>query len=99
MSALGPAPGVPGPGLPPATESVVLIALPSHPRRTLIGAEQRLRHRCPCGPRKRTAPSRVRQVTHTDRKSTRLNSSHVAISYADCCLKKKNNDLWQYDEE
>src|SRR5690625_2007977 len=24
-----------------------------------------------------------------DRKSTRLNSSHVAISYADCCLKKK----------
>src|SRR5690625_3130216 len=26
-----------------------------------------------------------------DRKSTRLNSSHVAISYADFCLKKKNN--------
>src|SRR5690625_6755523 len=25
----------------------------------------------------------------TDRKSTRLNSSHVAISYAVCCLKKK----------
>src|SRR5690625_245750 len=25
-----------------------------------------------------------------DRKSTRLNSSHVAISYADFCLKKKN---------
>src|SRR5690625_6283370 len=24
-----------------------------------------------------------------DRKSTRLNSSHVAISYAVCCLKKK----------
>src|SRR5690625_5457880 len=24
-----------------------------------------------------------------DRKSTRLNSSHVAISYADLCLKKK----------
>src|SRR5207253_9843680 len=29
-----------------------------------------------------------RQVT-TDRKSTRLNSSHVAISYAVFCLKKK----------
>src|SRR5690625_6917241 len=29
----------------------------------------------------------------TDRKSTRLNSSHVAISYAVFCLKKKiNND-------
>src|SRR5439155_13938704 len=28
-----------------------------------------------------------------DRKSTRLNSSHVAISYAVFCLKKKNMDL------
>src|SRR3989442_3575085 len=27
-----------------------------------------------------------------DRKSTRLNSSHVRISYAVFCLKKKNND-------
>src|SRR5690625_5688641 len=27
-----------------------------------------------------------------DRKSTRLNSSHVAISYAVFCLKKKNNN-------
>src|SRR5690625_6682635 len=33
-------------------------------------------------------------ITHQakrDRKSTRLNSSHVAISYAVFCLKKKNN--------
>src|SRR5690625_5615831 len=29
-------------------------------------------------------------VITTDRKSTRLNSSHVAISYAVFCLKKKN---------
>src|SRR5439155_7993097 len=28
----------------------------------------------------------------TDRKSTRLNSSHVAISYAVFCLKKKNHE-------
>src|SRR5207253_10703017 len=28
-----------------------------------------------------------------DRKSTRLNSSHVAISYAVFCLKKKNNSI------
>src|SRR5690625_5786673 len=28
-------------------------------------------------------------LTRTDRKSTRLNSSHVAISYAVFCLKKK----------
>src|SRR5690625_5571126 len=29
-------------------------------------------------------------ATFLDRKSTRLNSSHVAISYAVFCLKKKN---------
>src|SRR5690625_5664911 len=29
------------------------------------------------------------QMEQTDRKSTRLNSSHVAISYAVFCLKKK----------
>src|SRR5690625_6813719 len=33
----------------------------------------------------------VRPVQIEDRKSTRLNSSHVAISYAVFCLKKKNN--------
>src|SRR5690554_1130692 len=34
-----------------------------------------------------------------DRKSTRLNSSHVRISYAVFCLKKKNKDgvlLWSF---
>src|SRR5690625_6368752 len=30
--------------------------------------------------------------TDSDRKSTRLNSSHVAISYAVFCLKKKNTN-------
>src|SRR5690606_39373363 len=29
-----------------------------------------------------------------DRKSTRLNSSHVKISYAVCCVKKKNATTW-----
>src|SRR5690606_41762298 len=32
-----------------------------------------------------------RQVSTIDRKSTRLNSSHVKISYAVFCLKKKKN--------
>src|SRR5207253_11447178 len=32
---------------------------------------------------------RPRQSRRSDRKSTRLNSSHVAISYAVFCLKKK----------
>src|SRR5438874_5141618 len=30
-----------------------------------------------------------------DRKSTRLNSSHVEISYAVFCLKKKTKPLWR----
>src|SRR5437667_6360662 len=29
---------------------------------------------------------------HTDRKSTRLNSSHITISYAVFCLKKKKKE-------
>src|SRR5690606_40525017 len=35
----------------------------------------------------------VRQHPDLDRKSTRLNSSHVKISYAVFCLKKKNRDV------
>src|SRR5471032_3586482 len=31
----------------------------------------------------------LRERTREDRKSTRLNSSHITISYAVCCLKKK----------
>src|SRR5437870_11571747 len=34
------------------------------------------------------------RVSRVDRKSTRLNSSHVAISYAVFCLKKKT-DQWE----
>src|SRR5690625_6869693 len=35
-------------------------------------------------------PIRVAIIIAADRKSTRLNSSHVAISYAVFCLKKKS---------
>src|SRR5437870_8390909 len=35
------------------------------------------------------AHSRCSHPSGPDRKSTRLNSSHVAISYAVCCLKKQ----------
>src|SRR5437868_10038655 len=48
----------------------------------------------PAGARFRwlTAPrSTVVQAGPVDRKSTRLNSSHVSISYAVFCLKKKKN--------
>src|SRR5438034_3513821 len=35
-------------------------------------------------------------VRRTDRKSTRLNSSHTVISYAVFCLKKKNHEGTQF---
>src|SRR2546430_4377673 len=35
----------------------------------------------------------IDQHRRTDRKSTRLNSSHSQISYAVFCLKKKNNKV------
>src|SRR5690625_6740518 len=38
-----------------------------------------------------TAPERGCKQWSADRKSTRLNSSHVAISYAVFCLKKKKS--------
>src|SRR5437870_10324741 len=44
--------------------------------------EKRSRHRAP----------RRKESRRIDRKSTRLNSSHVAISYAVFCLKKKNDE-------
>src|SRR5207249_10848657 len=42
-----------------------------------------------CLSRRVAQPSRSRQP-EPDRKSTRLNSSHVSISYAVFCLKKKS---------
>src|SRR6266496_6134054 len=41
---------------------------------------------CSCG-----TPGSPPTASRRDRKSTRLNSSHVEISYAVFCLKKKNN--------
>src|SRR5256885_10135446 len=44
-------------------------------------------------PKLTNRPKRRRQASepsHVDRKSTRLNSSHLVISYAVFCLKKKN---------
>src|SRR5699024_4441554 len=47
--------------------------------------------RPPAGPARRRGPrQRGPPMNRTDRKSTRLNSSHVSISYAVFCLKKKN---------
>src|SRR6516162_9919388 len=39
----------------------------------------------------------LREPRRVDRKSTRLNSSHLVISYAVFCLKKKKNAPAEYD--
>src|SRR3989442_6027444 len=56
-------------------------ALPIYPRPA--GADER---------RTRSRALKRPSLNRTDRKSTRLNSSHVRISYAVFCLKKKKND-------
>src|SRR2546426_3832954 len=43
--------------------------------------------------RSTSAPARAACCPTADRKSTRLNSSHLVISYAVFCLKKKKNHL------
>src|SRR5437868_11984180 len=40
---------------------------------------------------------RLRALHEADRKSTRLNSSHVSISYAVFCLKKKKHNIENED--
>src|SRR6266511_4719629 len=45
----------------------------------------------PCRQGPDRLPQAVLQLGPGDRKSTRLNSSHVKISYAGCCLKKKKD--------
>src|SRR5437762_9703904 len=41
----------------------------------------------------KSAPRSATTSVRSDRKSTRLNSSHRCISYAVFCLKKKKNEL------
>src|SRR5215813_14477110 len=63
--------------------------------------------RCPIASRSCSVPRgpgwRRRRWQRRDRKSTRLNSSHVRISYAVFCLKKKkptwNALLWSYNKQ
>src|SRR6266496_716677 len=60
------------------------------PRSTLFPYTTLFRSRWRLRERGRAAlGERVRRGRHRDRKSTRLNSSHVEISYAVFCLKKK----------
>src|SRR5437660_10433485 len=63
------------------------------PYTTLFRSCDRARNRCRALPRDAASHVVGRARRPRDRKSTRLNSSHVAISYAVFCLKKKKN-LW-----
>src|SRR5437870_13919854 len=73
------------------TATTEIYTLSLHDALPICGA--RHHHRAPRDAR--DGDHRVRTRLHDrehegDRKSTRLNSSHVAISYAVFCLKKKN---------
>src|SRR5699024_11304313 len=57
----------------------------------LLGFEPRLTGPKPVALPLGYSPTIWRSGRDSDRKSTRLNSSHVSISYAVFCLKKKTN--------
>src|SRR5690606_40708361 len=70
-----------------------------HPRRRRARRRSRDREPAPLQGRRHRGQDRLRgryrsgQVQRQDRKSTRLNSSHVKISYAVFCLKKKKKHV------
>src|SRR3989454_4169227 len=57
------------------------------------GAGDRPHSRAGAAPRRAAAARRRGRDRAEDRKSTRLNSSHLVISYAVFCLKKKKRTL------
>src|SRR5204863_1552602 len=70
------------------------------PRSTLFPYTTLFRSRCPPPARPFPGGSRRRHGSQRDRKSTRLNSSHVEISYAVLCLeKKKQHDATQLEQQ
>src|SRR5262245_65294691 len=67
----------------------------SRGRRHRSSTSGRLPARAPVDPRS-AAGDESDDKEHRDRKSTRLNSSHLGISYAVSCLKKKKKKKKQY---
>src|SRR2546426_4323371 len=67
------------------------------PRKLLVRLEIATRPPPPPPPSKGSPPPplAVMKPWPSDRKSTRLNSSHLVISYAVFCLKKKKNKQYQ----
>src|SRR5437667_12901807 len=80
----------------------LFLAIRRPPRSTLFPYTTLFRSRRPSRPdgAGRSSPSgtfgrgsRRARCPSSDRKSTRLNSSHITNSYAVFCLKKKNDDV------
>src|SRR5437660_5556169 len=71
-------------------DALPICRVPRHvgERRTSIGRAENAA--AVCREPVRRIVERAAAFSARDRKSTRLNSSHVAISYAVFCLKKKN---------
>src|SRR5205814_10001058 len=89
--------------LPPLSFFFLLLRRP--PQSTLFPYTTLFRSAAPAARRRRSAPSRAAPARAPlpaprgragccgrDRKSTRLNSSHLGISYAVFCLKKKKKN-------
>src|SRR5256885_10287956 len=84
---------------PPLFRSVAATALPAPPPVARSCAQQPGPHRAPTHRPSRLPPPpgpRRRGRGVGDRKSTRLNSSHLVISYAVFCLKKKKRNDYVY---
>src|SRR3989442_8798 len=71
------------------------VDAPAHPDDDSLGhAPECRRSSSQClAPSSSVSRTLTRRASTLDRKSTRLNSSHVRISYAVFCLKKKNRNL------
>src|SRR5438045_6264021 len=89
----------------PVADLVDLLSFPTRRSSDLVGAAVLLggarqvgpaRELGAAGPQQRASGFDLRRE-HLDRKSTRLNSSHLGISYAVFCLKKKSSgQLYSY---
>src|SRR5207249_10427480 len=66
-------------------------ALPIFPVTSVRDTDENSIRSRSCGRATSIRDASRRRTSIEDRKSTRLNSSHVSISYAVFCLKKKNN--------
>src|SRR6266700_4292524 len=83
---------------PPSSHSLFFLIIRRPPRSTLFPYTTLFRSRAFLYTSMRPECHSFRSGAHAqDRKSTRLNSSHVKISYAVFCLKKKiNRPLYRF---